>query len=77
MMKTTEDKIGVASGEAHHRTKYPFDFLPLGMCFTLPIEGTNEVSIRNQATRWKQKSGKEFTVIKHAKHSCFEVARIA
>lgn len=77
LVKTQTDVFGVDDGSSHHRTKYPFAQLAIGQSFTLPIEGTNENSLRNQAIAWKKRSGgKIFTVIKHREYACFEVARI-
>ena len=77
LIKTQTDVFGVNDVSPHHRTKYPFDALPIGQSFTLPIEGTNEASLRNQASAWKKRSGgKTFAVLKHSEYACFEVARI-
>lgn len=77
LVTTTTDVFGLNAGSQHHRTKYPFDSLAIGQSFTLPIEGTNEISLRNQAVAWKKRTGgKIFTVIKHREYACFEVARI-
>lgn len=77
LVKSNIDVFGLNTGSPHHRTKYPFDSLAIGQSFTLPIEGTNENSLRNQAIAWKKRSGgKTFTVIKHREYACFEVARI-
>jgi len=61
----------------HHRSKYPFDALKIGECFTVPIGEANEASIRITATNRGKKVGKKFTVIKHRDFGLVEVARIA
>lgn len=61
----------------HHRSKYPFDAMKIGQCFTVPSAEANEASIRLTATSRGKKTGKKFTVIKHKDFGLIEVARIA
>jgi hypothetical protein len=55
--------------------KYPFDRLPVGKCFLLPLD-KGENYVRVLTSKNAKKLGKRFTVIKHAEHSVFEIARI-
>lgn len=71
-----EDNAGTSANE-HHRTKYPFDELKIGQCFTIPIDEASEQSLRITANNRAKKSGKKFTVLKHREFNCVEVARIA
>lgn len=75
-IKTHEDKVGISINE-HVLTKYPFDSLHIGQCFTIPIAEANEFSLRITASSRGKKTGKKFSVIKHAAFNCVEVARIA
>ena len=59
------------------RVKYPFDSIPEGMSFILPIEGTNETSLRVQCCSQSKKSESRFILLKHEKYGMFEVARVA
>lgn len=56
--------------------KYPFDELEVGKSFTLPIEGTNERSLRSQCTKFS-KDGKRFKCIKHGEKGLLEVGRLS
>lgn len=70
------DKNDTSPNE-HHRVKYPLSEVKVGYCFTVPFAEANEVGLRASATNYGKKVGKKFTVIKHSKYECFEVARIA
>lgn len=61
----------------HFNAKYPFGRLHIGQCFTVPMEGANEMSIRFSAAAHAKKNNKKFCVIKHKEHNLIEVARIA
>jgi hypothetical protein len=76
-VETTEDKFGIDETLSHQRSKYPWPLLRIGQSFTVSIIEGNEASLRNGAVAYAKKSGKKFTVIRHAEYSCFEVARIA
>lgn len=55
------------------RVKYPFNDLPEGMSFILPIEGTNETSLRVQCCNQSKKSEHKFILLKHGNYGMFEV----
>lgn len=71
-----DDVAGTATNE-HHRTKYPFDELKIGQCFTIPNNEANESSLRITSSNRGKKTGKKFCVLKHRDFNCIEVARIA
>ena len=61
-----EEKISLA-------VKHPFAELPVGLSFTVPIEGTKESSLRTSASMAGKKLGKVFKVIKHLEFGVFEI----
>lgn len=71
-----EDKIGV-NENVHHRTKYPFEQMKIGECFTIPFEEASDATLRVIATNKSKKLNKRFIVIKHKDFACIEVTRIA
>lgn len=75
-IKNYEDAIGVEDVPEHQRAKYPWPCLAIGQSFTVPLSEGNEASLRNGASQYAKKTGKKFTVLRHAQYSCFEVARI-
>jgi len=74
---TSYDDVKQPFDNDHYRSKYPFDALKIGQCFTVLSAEANENSIRLTATNRGKKSGKKFTVIKHKDFKLIEVARIA
>jgi len=58
------------------RPGYPFKQTPVGHSFTVPIEGTNEQSLRCAAYNARRNCYKIFKVIKHKDHGIFEVGCI-
>lgn len=72
-----EDNKGVEDELPHQRSKYPWQLLKIGQSFAVPLAEGNEASLRNGAAQFSKKTGKRFTVIRHAEFACFEVARIA
>jgi hypothetical protein len=59
----------------HHRSKYKFEQIEVGYCFTCPLT-ESETSLRNLAGRYGKKLGRKFAVLKHNDFGVFEVARI-
>jgi len=76
-IESFEDTKGVEDALTHQRSKYPYQLLKIGQAFTVPLSEGNEASLRNGASQHAKKSGKRYTVIRHAEYACFEVARIA
>lgn len=59
------------------KRKYPFDKLTEGKCFTLPIVGTNEKSLRTACCIQSRKFERKFVCIKHEALGIFEVACVS
>ena len=57
-----EDSVGVTNN-THHRTKYPFDALLIGQCFTVPDAEANETSLRQLAVTRGRATKKKFSVL--------------
>lgn len=60
----------------HHRSKYKFEQIDIGYCFTVPFAEANENSLRQMSLIHGKKLKRKFTVIKHNDHGLFEIARI-
>lgn len=73
---TMVDTVGI-SDEMTARSKYPFNALLIGKAFTVPFDDVSEPALRRSASMYARLLKKSFTVIKHAEHNCYEVARIA
>jgi hypothetical protein len=74
-----ETKIVESSSEAKaitapkSKVKYPFNEVPEGKSFILPIKGTNEVSLKVQCCNQNKKSERKFILLKHEQYGMFEV----
>ena len=55
------------------KCKFPFSEIPEGMSFILPIEGTNEKSLRVACSVNSKKLDKRFILLKHENYGMFEV----
>lgn len=76
-IESETDCFGLEEPQPNRRSKYPFGQLKIGQSFAVPITEANENSLRGGASNYGKKiGGKKFTVIKHASHGVFEVARI-
>lgn len=67
---------GDAFVNTHHRSKYKFEQVEIGYCFTVPIAEQSETSLRQLAVRYGKKLDRKFAVLKHADYGVIEVARI-
>ena len=54
--------------------KYPFDDLPIGQSFLVPLAEANIRSLR-QLVRRNNKDGKRFVLVVHKNHNVVEIAR--
>lgn len=71
-----ESKAEPATTNDHHRVRYPFDALNVGMSFAVPMTEINELAIRNSASVRGRLTKKKFCIVKHAQFGVYEVARI-
>lgn len=80
MIKSREDALGIVT-QRHALAKYPYDQLHIGQSFIVQLDGeVNEGSVRLGASQRSKKTGKKFSVLKHAESPygrCLEIARIA
>lgn len=75
-IKSAVDNVGTGLDEGKN-SRWPFNALRIGECFTVPLNSGKEISLRISATNRGKKLGKKFCVIVHKDFLCIEVARIA
>lgn len=56
---------------------YPFDELPEGKSFLLPVADVNEKSLQVACYREGKRLGRKFVMVKHEQHGLIEVAHVS